>query len=294
MTPNGSPGPEKPLDDIRGTRCFNNWPYRYFGQHTAAPDVLDPHDSIYPRATTRLGPKFQAGLPSWEEQQAIGVGTSVAAWGKRSEMEKEANEAAGEAAKDSVMQDGSASASKAATPVPETTKPAETITNGNGNGVGTAGGSEGERSEGDPSRAASPSSVTHSRSATTEPTSAPDATTVTSTPTKNGTGEPISSVEGRARELTAGEERSSSAPPSRENTPIPGTVKKGRGRPRKHPPSTTTKNSANEEAAAAAPDGGSKEDALEAEPEEEINRGSDETIDVIWAPLDSVNDVLSE
>ncbi|EPQ27204.1 uncharacterized protein PFL1_05127 [Pseudozyma flocculosa PF-1] len=69
-----TPAPEKTIDDIRGTRCFNRWPYRYFGQHTHALDVLDPHDSVYPIAATRLGVKYQAVLPSWQEQQAAGLG----------------------------------------------------------------------------------------------------------------------------------------------------------------------------------------------------------------------------
>ncbi|TKY88229.1 hypothetical protein EX895_002939 [Sporisorium graminicola] len=73
-TPDGSPAPEKTSDDLRGTRCFNRWPYRYFGQHTNAMDVLDPHDSVYPIATTRLGPKYQASLPTWEEQKEAGLG----------------------------------------------------------------------------------------------------------------------------------------------------------------------------------------------------------------------------
>lgn len=73
-TPDGSPAPERTVEDIRGVRCCNKWPYRYFGQHTNAPDVLDPHDSIYPRATTRLGPKFQTALPTWEEQKELGIG----------------------------------------------------------------------------------------------------------------------------------------------------------------------------------------------------------------------------
>ncbi|SAM86060.1 uncharacterized protein UBRO_07994 [Ustilago bromivora] len=73
-TPDGSPMPEKTTDDIRGTRCFMRWPYRYFGQHTNAMDVLDPHDSVYPIATTRLGPKYQASLPTWDEQKEAGLG----------------------------------------------------------------------------------------------------------------------------------------------------------------------------------------------------------------------------
>lgn len=83
LSPDASPAPEKTQDDIRGTRCFNRWPYRYFGQHTNALDVLDPHDSVYPIATTRLGAKYQAILPTWEEQKEAGLGTHFRAKGAK-------------------------------------------------------------------------------------------------------------------------------------------------------------------------------------------------------------------
>lgn len=44
----------------------NGWPLRYFGAHTNMPAVLDPHDSLYPRAKTRIGPRFQAVVPEWD------------------------------------------------------------------------------------------------------------------------------------------------------------------------------------------------------------------------------------
>ncbi|KAM0752172.1 hypothetical protein T439DRAFT_324248 [Meredithblackwellia eburnea MCA 4105] len=47
-------------------RSFHGWPFRYFGMHTQADSVLDPHDSLYPRASTRLGNKFQAIVPDWD------------------------------------------------------------------------------------------------------------------------------------------------------------------------------------------------------------------------------------
>lgn len=53
--------------DREGLRCFNGWPYRYFGEHTNAMDVLDSHDSIYPRAVTRLGPRYQMDISSFEK-----------------------------------------------------------------------------------------------------------------------------------------------------------------------------------------------------------------------------------
>ncbi|KAJ7781909.1 hypothetical protein DFH07DRAFT_949600 [Mycena maculata] len=46
---------------------FRMWPFRYFGQYTVAEDTLDPEDLIFPRAATRLGPKFQANVPAEPE-----------------------------------------------------------------------------------------------------------------------------------------------------------------------------------------------------------------------------------
>ena len=37
--------------------------------YTNARDTLDPDDPIFPRAATRVGPRYQAVVPSWEEQQ---------------------------------------------------------------------------------------------------------------------------------------------------------------------------------------------------------------------------------
>jgi len=73
------PEPENALlkrsaQDRQGLRCFHGWPYRYFGEHTKALDVLDPYDLIYPRAMTRTGPKYQVEVPSWSEQLALGRG----------------------------------------------------------------------------------------------------------------------------------------------------------------------------------------------------------------------------
>ncbi|KAJ3875005.1 hypothetical protein F5051DRAFT_334667 [Lentinula edodes] len=38
---------------------FRLWPFRYFGQYTLVEDTLDPEDLIFPRAATRVGPKYQ-------------------------------------------------------------------------------------------------------------------------------------------------------------------------------------------------------------------------------------------
>ncbi|KAJ2442741.1 putative PHD type zinc finger protein with BAH domain-containing protein, partial [Coemansia sp. RSA 2424] len=39
------------------------WPFRYFGVNTDIEDVLHDDERIYPRAVSRIGPKFQAVLP---------------------------------------------------------------------------------------------------------------------------------------------------------------------------------------------------------------------------------------
>lgn len=69
--------PKRTIDDERGTRCFNRWPYRYFGECILATDILDPHDSIYPRAIPRLGIKFQTYPITWEEQVQLGIGVKA-------------------------------------------------------------------------------------------------------------------------------------------------------------------------------------------------------------------------
>ncbi|ORY92456.1 hypothetical protein BCR35DRAFT_297872 [Leucosporidium creatinivorum] len=58
--------PPEPNVDSRKWRTTHGWPFRYFGMHTKAENVLDPHDSLYPRASTRLGSKFQAVIPEWD------------------------------------------------------------------------------------------------------------------------------------------------------------------------------------------------------------------------------------
>lgn len=44
------------------------WPYRYLGIHCRVEDALDYDDRIYPRASSRLGPKHQANVPVWHGQ----------------------------------------------------------------------------------------------------------------------------------------------------------------------------------------------------------------------------------
>ena len=41
------------------------WPYRYLGIHCRVEDALDHDDRIYPRASSRLGPRHQANVNIW-------------------------------------------------------------------------------------------------------------------------------------------------------------------------------------------------------------------------------------
>jgi hypothetical protein len=43
----------------------NLWPYRYLGVHCRVEDALDFDDRIYPRASSRLGPRHQANVNVW-------------------------------------------------------------------------------------------------------------------------------------------------------------------------------------------------------------------------------------
>ncbi|KAJ9632568.1 putative PHD type zinc finger protein with BAH domain-containing protein [Knufia peltigerae] len=43
----------------------NLWPWRYLGVHSRVEDALDYDDRIYPRASSRLGPRHQANVSVW-------------------------------------------------------------------------------------------------------------------------------------------------------------------------------------------------------------------------------------
>ncbi|KZF25948.1 hypothetical protein L228DRAFT_271943 [Xylona heveae TC161] len=49
-------------DQIAQTKL---WPYRYLGVHCHVEDALDYDDRIYPRASSRLGPRHQANVIAW-------------------------------------------------------------------------------------------------------------------------------------------------------------------------------------------------------------------------------------
>lgn len=70
--------PSLPADDdahIQGTPeqiyQASLWPYRYLGQHCKVEDALDYDDRIYPRASSRLGPRHQATVLPWPGRPVI-------------------------------------------------------------------------------------------------------------------------------------------------------------------------------------------------------------------------------
>ncbi|KAE8540336.1 hypothetical protein D1P53_003281 [Cryptococcus gattii VGV] len=67
--PRGTKSKRKMItSDFTPDTMFRGWPWRYFGIHTNVEDTLDPEDAIFPRAATRVGSKYQANVPSWEEE----------------------------------------------------------------------------------------------------------------------------------------------------------------------------------------------------------------------------------
>ncbi|KAF9561384.1 putative PHD type zinc finger protein with BAH domain-containing protein [Mortierella alpina] len=42
------------------------WPFRYFGTHADIQDIFDPDDRVYPRASSRVGTKYQAVVAKWD------------------------------------------------------------------------------------------------------------------------------------------------------------------------------------------------------------------------------------
>ncbi|KAL1663438.1 hypothetical protein GGF50DRAFT_116024 [Schizophyllum commune] len=58
-------------EELLPIKHFKGWPFRYFGLYTVAEDTLDPDDLIFPRTATRVGPKYQAVVPSAPEMQPL-------------------------------------------------------------------------------------------------------------------------------------------------------------------------------------------------------------------------------
>ncbi|KAI5465911.1 hypothetical protein BGZ63DRAFT_117826 [Mariannaea sp. PMI_226] len=77
------------------------WPYRYLGMHCKPQDALDYDDRIYPRASTRIGPRNQATVLPWPGRPVEYVkppelkknGKGNAKWNKENQAALEAHRA---------------------------------------------------------------------------------------------------------------------------------------------------------------------------------------------------------
>lgn len=76
MTASGGSGDASPTDQTQMEVIYNAgtaeqihqnslWLFRYLGQYCKVEDVLDYDDRIYPRASSRLGPRYQTVVPPW-------------------------------------------------------------------------------------------------------------------------------------------------------------------------------------------------------------------------------------
>jgi hypothetical protein len=67
----GRTSPEDGVDDSHHAGTAEQiyqaslWPYRYLGMHCKVEDALDYDDRIYPRASSRIGPRHQANVLAW-------------------------------------------------------------------------------------------------------------------------------------------------------------------------------------------------------------------------------------
>lgn len=70
------------------------WPWRYLGMHCRPEDALDYDDRIYPRASTRIGPRHQANVGQWPGRPVEYVKPPETKKGPRGpKMSKEAQDA---------------------------------------------------------------------------------------------------------------------------------------------------------------------------------------------------------
>lgn len=66
------------------------WPWRYLGMHCKPEDALDYDDRIYPRASTRIGPRHQATVGAWPGRPVQYVKPSVTKKGGRKDAKAKA------------------------------------------------------------------------------------------------------------------------------------------------------------------------------------------------------------
>ena len=74
------------------------WPYRYLGMHCKPEDALDYDDRIYPRASTRIGPRHQANVGPWTgepvpyvQPESKKAGKKESRWSKDSGQDSDKN-----------------------------------------------------------------------------------------------------------------------------------------------------------------------------------------------------------
>ncbi|KAF9436937.1 putative PHD type zinc finger protein with BAH domain-containing protein [Entomortierella beljakovae] len=53
------------------------WPFRYFGTHADIQDIFDPDDRVYPRASSRVGARYQAVVVKWDGPGQILVTSTI-------------------------------------------------------------------------------------------------------------------------------------------------------------------------------------------------------------------------
>ena len=69
------------------------WPWRYLGMHCKPEDALDYDDRIYPRASTRIGPRHQATVLPWPGRSVQYVKPPETKKGAKNQKNKEGSEA---------------------------------------------------------------------------------------------------------------------------------------------------------------------------------------------------------
>ncbi|KAG0344618.1 putative PHD type zinc finger protein with BAH domain-containing protein [Podila humilis] len=61
----------------REQKMSHMWPFRYFGTHADIQDIFDPDDRVYPRASSRVGAKFQAAVVKWDKPGQILITSTI-------------------------------------------------------------------------------------------------------------------------------------------------------------------------------------------------------------------------
>ncbi|KAI7894371.1 BAH domain-containing protein [Mucor mucedo] len=81
------------------------WPFRYFGINTNIGDILDVDDRIYPRAKSRIGVRYQASVPEWDQCQSPTTSDSLSFKSKKKMDKKKSNKRSVEASPDAEPMD---------------------------------------------------------------------------------------------------------------------------------------------------------------------------------------------